>query len=859
MAATHTGAFPALVRRARAGIDDGLNVVVLGHPGAGLTQVAAELHGELSTDRHVLAATGVKAWQQASFSGLSFTSRAQASPGEAAQNSGSHALRAAVDELARAAGPTGVILVTRPEWLDAASVGALSQVSARAGVPVLTVVDSVALAARRVPLLDELRPGLQLHVPLLTFDQVFRLATERLQGAVEVETVARIRAESGGLHGIAQAMIDLGRLSGALVLADDVWHAGQELASDDIGAHLKHMLSGLTHSQVAVLQAIGAANIDGDDFVPAPGKLDDLAVLIEAGLVQSEGGRWEVFPPILEERMRNSHRLFLRGQLARATAGNRARSRPLFPPSAGRGRRDRPIGDEGAEAEAVAGQRLRAANRARAEHLHEAWDATRSAADALPLVVALQTSGAQHAEIEEVVSGTARDAASAEYVILLIWWAIYRALVLGDALAALTDLGHDADGFPAFRPLVTAAITHLRMVVGEALPDSAGIPDDPEQDFGLGRVARMDAMLFAGATRDALELAADVSGVRPVFAAQLVISGNIARMFDGSVEDGLADAVAALRRAEAAGNLGLMQAHAYTVMLGLFLRGRLVEARAFLDRALAVSTSRALHSPFQLGTVDLGVLVEALMGDEHAAAQLAGVAASLPRAPMPLPGMDAFAIGAALAPTGSEAPLEEAAAERLDKGHVLSTAFLAIAAHRTLPQPAFAARLRTQTSVCQSPLLQAIGDYAWADAEADTATVLRLADRFRAMGADVFAVAARGRAAARYFQSGQRAAALTLAQETWEDSEALGDGRIGLLRPLSELIGLSEREAEAVLMGSHGASNKEVADALGLSQRTVENRWYAAYSKAGIGTRAELVRACVTWLRPGSSEPPRPA
>jgi DNA-binding CsgD family transcriptional regulator len=51
---------------------------------------------------------------------------------------------------------------------------------------------------------------------------------------------------------------------------------------------------------------------------------------------------------------------------------------------------------------------------------------------------------------------------------------------------------------------------------------------------------------------------------------------------------------------------------------------------------------------------------------------------------------------------------------------------------------------------------------------------------------------------------------------------------------------LTEREREVALLASRGLSNKEIADRLVVSVRTVENQLHSAYGKLGIAGRREL-------------------
>jgi non-specific serine/threonine protein kinase len=52
--------------------------------------------------------------------------------------------------------------------------------------------------------------------------------------------------------------------------------------------------------------------------------------------------------------------------------------------------------------------------------------------------------------------------------------------------------------------------------------------------------------------------------------------------------------------------------------------------------------------------------------------------------------------------------------------------------------------------------------------------------------------------------------------------------------------GLSEREREIVLLIAQGRTNREIAEAFFISQRTVETHLGRIYAKLGFSTRAQL-------------------
>ena len=60
------------------------------------------------------------------------------------------------------------------------------------------------------------------------------------------------------------------------------------------------------------------------------------------------------------------------------------------------------------------------------------------------------------------------------------------------------------------------------------------------------------------------------------------------------------------------------------------------------------------------------------------------------------------------------------------------------------------------------------------------------------------------------------------------------------LRQATEALPLTDREAEIVMLIGEGLSNREVAERLTLSVRTVESHIYRAMTKTGTASREEL-------------------
>ncbi len=71
-------------------------------------------------------------------------------------------------------------------------------------------------------------------------------------------------------------------------------------------------------------------------------------------------------------------------------------------------------------------------------------------------------------------------------------------------------------------------------------------------------------------------------------------------------------------------------------------------------------------------------------------------------------------------------------------------------------------------------------------------------------------------------------------------AEQCGDLSTPALRQASEPLPLTDREAEIVMLIGEGLTNREVAERLTLSVRTVESHIYRAMLKTGTTSREEL-------------------
>jgi DNA-binding NarL/FixJ family response regulator len=111
---------------------------------------------------------------------------------------------------------------------------------------------------------------------------------------------------------------------------------------------------------------------------------------------------------------------------------------------------------------------------------------------------------------------------------------------------------------------------------------------------------------------------------------------------------------------------------------------------------------------------------------------------------------------------------------------------------------------------------------------------------FERMGDRVAALDAAAHAAVEYRRHGQRGTALARSTRADALAQQCGGASTPALRQASERLPLTDREREISMLIADGLSNRDIAERLTLSVRTVESHIYRAMSKTGAASREEL-------------------
>lgn len=847
-----------MVGQVLAALRSGTGVLLTGVAGAGAGALAERAAGVLAEDGwRVVRVPGRPGVRGRPLGALSLA-------GPAARAASGDPLALAVSRVQEAVG-TGraVVVARRADLLDEETRAVLTTVVDRSPArPLLTSRPDRGSRLAALRAAGEV-PVAALAVPALRFDDLLAVLADELGAPAAPDTAARVYALSAGLPGVARAIVSGARRAGRLVEAGGAWTAVADLRTpglETVVDQLLERLDGQERSALGVLATLGPAS---PDVVHRVLGWDGLAALEDAGVVRlvESGDRTEVVvvPPLVAE-----HLVASRNRVEELRARDRVEQALGAAPAAA----DTPGGvtvtgwAASREGVAVLGRRLRHAAGIRLAVRRAEWQHDPSRATAVRLLDAMAQAGADRADVEEVVAA-ARERLAPGAGAVDEWYARYLGLACGEPDAALAvPVPPGADG--------RRERARLELLLGRPLPpaepaepteppEPTAPADAPEDDDARGDATPPDPpgtgtgdawlLLARGQVRDALE-APGPEAVRdqsPPTAEDRAVRG-IAAILAGSIDAAVREAGRAQDAARADLDGPAVEISAAVAAFGLALAGRSGELREHLAAALALGPAAPLQPWARAGLLCVGAAVAAADRRVVVARALAdGLAAMrLPLSPVPL--TSAALARLRVSVVAGEDPREGAVAlwrevdQSLDRGFVAAAVLSGAAAAEVLPDHPVAARVAAAGATSQGAVLPLLGRYVAALASGRPDRAAEVAPALDAAGLRVHAVRAHARAASLAALRGDPATAQSeLAAADAVVARAGGDldGAVDAVGPVS---GLSSRELEIARLVAAGSSNRQVAQALGVSVRTIDNHLYRIYRKVGVSDRESLAR-----------------
>jgi ATP/maltotriose-dependent transcriptional regulator MalT len=840
-------------------------MVIAGPAGVGKTRLAVEVLR--LAERQDLATARVTATRAASE--LTFGAMAPLLPSDGSELDRADLLRRFAAALAeRAGGRRLVLLVDDAHLLDDASATLVYQLTLTGAALVLTTVRSREAAPE--PVVALWKDGIldRLELTGLDGEAMEELLIAVLGGPVDRAAVARVAARCEGNVLFLKELV-LGALqAGTLVCDNGLWRLSGPLApSQRLVELVEARLAGVSEAERALLEAAAVGAPLGTTELTELADLDVAERLERKGLLASrlDGRRLEfrlVHPlhgEVLRTRISPLRRRSLARTLSEAVESTGAR-READAVRVATWRLDAGGADPAITLEAAHVARRRY-DFALAERLARAAVEAGAgpAAGILAAQVASLSGRGEEAEAElaalavEVVSDAERALVASIRIDNLRLAARFddAVRVSLDAEAAITT--------PAWRDQIAAKRAGLLLDIDG--PDACIAATEPlcrsEQPravvwaclfsaFALGRAGRLAAA--DDAVGHGLEADAAVAdGPLQSLAAPLLLARAEALTFAGRLEEAEALSRTVYGEAVAGGSLDGQAYSAWQLAKTYLAQGRAATAARYGREAAALLRQLGRRLLLRDCLVPLAG-AEALQTSVEAAGAVLAELDALGLPTSHWTGADLLQARAWTAVAAGDLPaarrlLEDAA----DFGARTGDAVGGVAALHDLARLGrakdVAVRLAERARAVEGPLASTRAAHAQALARGDPAALEAVAAAFEAFPALVFAAEAAADAAVAWRRRGEPRAAAVAERR----SAALADRCEGAVTPALQAIEtralLTPAEREVAMLAAAGRANRDIADQLGLSVRTVENRLHRIYEKLGVSGRPELAAA----------------
>jgi DNA-binding CsgD family transcriptional regulator len=817
----------------------GISVHLVGPRRSGRSQVLRELADFLDDDgSSVLVMRGNPALRREPFSAFLHTSLGE----ELARRTLPEVL-AGISRFASRRSP--VLICDDADELDQSSVGAI--LAAHKENRLVTVTSSRSPSALvHESLTLGLSPAVRIRMTNLELSRLHDLVLQILGSPMEPMALSRVAMRSGGLYGLARAILIVGKETRRIVQDDSgLWVIPGELWSELLAGAVEPYLSDadpVTYEGATALAAAGPLPIkDAEELLGH----DTLRQLFEVGVAHyveyGNNAVAGIFPPLLSDYLTRE-----------GSPLGRARGMEFRPQQPWPNVRSGSSSDVSLISHQVEQQSASLVLQRR-----QAWTTDPTPANAMALTSAMVNTWSPSADIARVIHDTPINGESLGAAMFAVWAAHWKTSQTGDIDLAINELEALRPQMPHFDALLRAGQAHIafnndRQPTDAMVAPASSDEDSNGTDFQNG--VAIERLIAEGKTSTSRRLLADYSPMATLFQGYASQWEGLTTVLAGDLDDGIQKALAHLGSARQRMQVSEIQSAGYVAALGLVIAGRLQEAGDVLEGILATTPSAAFQDNSHAGVLSLGALMAMWQGRPAYARALASRTLPLATNPGPFPGMVPWAVDAMMRWTTTNTnpgpDLWKVAERRLNDGYVASGIFIAVEAVDYSQSDRAARRLKAILPQVESPMLTTIAEYVLAANARDLKALEKLITQFEKSGWIHFAIRAAVLRAMLLRAEGMVTESALQAAQAWDISKVSGYERAGFFTRLVQEVGLSAREYEVMGLLATGMVNAEAASILDMSVRTVETHLHNVARKVGLAGKEALVQAISTWLRP---------
>jgi DNA-binding CsgD family transcriptional regulator len=741
-----------------------------------------------------------------------------------------------------------VLICDDVDELDPSSIGAIITAHQDSHLVVVTssrtphpwLADSLTL---------NLAPAVRIRMTNLELSRLHDLVLTTLGGPMEPMALSRVAMRSGGLYGLARAILIVGRSTGRIVQdASGIWVIPGELWSDNLAAAVEPYLAGADEAAFEGATALAAAGPlpiqDAEELLghEVLRHLFDigLAHYVEYGTNAVAG----IFPPLLSDYLGSE-----------GSPLGRARGLEFKPQQPWPNARSGTSPDV-----SIISHQLEQASTNLTLQRKQSWIADPTPATAMALVSAMVNTCSPPGDIAKILKQTPITGESLSAALFAIWGSQWKTAQSGDVASALAELDGYRKQMPHFDALLRAGQAHIafnndRVPTAELLAPAGPDEDSNGNDFLTG--VHIECLISEGKTKSARKLLDDYSPMHMMFQSYAKIWDGLTTVLSGDLDAGIQKAMGNLTMARQQMRVDEIQTTGYVAAFALILAGRLQEAGDVIEGILATTPSAAFQDNSHSSILTLGALMALWQGRPAYARALASRTLPVAANPGPFPGMVPWAVDARMRWTSTSAnpgpDLWKIAERRVRDGYVASALFISLEAIDYSQSTSTERWLKPLLDSLESPMLLSLTKYLLAGNRHDLDELAQLIEYFHKRGLLHFAIRAAVLRAQLLRAEGKYAESAAQASQAWTLSEVSGYERAGFFTLFVNDVGLSSREYEVMGLLATGMVNAEAATILDMSVRTVETHLHNVARKVGLAGKEALVQAINTWLRPPGS------